>query len=158
MCVCVCACAWEGVLISVFAKWSKWEPTGSCALHFSPSSSTLPALSFSSSPEPRCAYVLGCFNFSAHNWAEPQGALIRWDKTVNMSLLSLFSLSEWESSLSLSLAYTQKTQYSELIKQINYQPEWLKGALLPPSISSDEQRNTNRSERRSRSLSDRKNK
>lgn len=77
------------MLICAFAKWSKSEPAGSCAVHFSPSSSTLPAFSFSSSLGPRCAYVLDCFNFSAHNWDEPQGAFIHWDNTVNMILLSL---------------------------------------------------------------------
>lgn len=38
----VCVCVRVSLLISVFAKWTKWEPTGSCALHFFLLSFSLP--------------------------------------------------------------------------------------------------------------------
>jgi len=133
---CEIACVCGSLLISVFAKWSKWEPTGSCALHFLPSSSSLPALPFSSSPEPRCAYVLGCFNFSAHNWAEPQGAFIHWDNNSKHEFTLSIFLPGWVScSCSLSPSkihrHKLKAQYGMLIKQIKLQTKMRKnGAFL----------------------------
>lgn len=111
-------------MVQVRAHWVLCSALFPLSLH------SFCSLSSSSSPQPRCAYVSGCFNFSAHNWDEPQGALIHWDTTVNMSLLSPYPfLSGWGSGLSsVSQSHTRKcthrlqTQYSTPIKQINYPP------------------------------------
>lgn len=97
--VSVCVCV--SLLISVFAKWTKWEPTGSCALHFF-------LLFSSSSPEPRCTYVSGCFNFSAHNWAEPQGAPHPLGRHSKHKFTPSHSLSPWVGEL-LLLSYSPHT-------------------------------------------------
>lgn len=115
----------ERTLISAFAKWSKSERTGSCDLHFLPSSSTLPLLPFLFSPEPRCAYVLGCFNFGAHNWDEPQGALLRWDDTINTRVYSLTLSVRTLLSFSLTDAKHSRNTAHKLIKQVNRQPRGL---------------------------------
>lgn len=121
MWVCVCMCL--RLLISVFAKWSKWEPTGSCALHFSPSSSS-PSLPLQSHDVHTFRAALISLLIIGLNHREPPHPLGQHSKhefilSIPFSLCGRTALTLFPPSLPNA---HRQAQYSALIKQINYKP------------------------------------